>query len=236
MKEAREAFRRFWPLTRGDRKWLAVIIGDHRVRRRVGALRDRRDPAVRGPHRQRPEGRFAVRLLGPGRRLARRRRTGRARRLLRQLPRHLDRGEIRPAPARERLPPCPGPPTPLLPEAPPGRPRRTPHRRRRGHRADGRVRGRGHHLRGFLRRVLRLRRPVPPLGPGPRDLRPGPSLPPRRPPFLRPHQAGLAGRAGGATARSPRSSRSPSATSCSPRPTTAAATRRNASTWRPAHG
>ncbi len=26
MKEARDAFRRFWPLTRGDRKWLAVII------------------------------------------------------------------------------------------------------------------------------------------------------------------------------------------------------------------
>lgn len=26
MREAREAFRRFWPLTRGDRKWLAVII------------------------------------------------------------------------------------------------------------------------------------------------------------------------------------------------------------------
>lgn len=26
MREAREAFRRFWPLTRGDRKWLATIV------------------------------------------------------------------------------------------------------------------------------------------------------------------------------------------------------------------
>lgn len=26
MREVREAFRRFWPLTRGDRKWLAVIV------------------------------------------------------------------------------------------------------------------------------------------------------------------------------------------------------------------
>lgn len=27
MREVREAFRRFWPLTRGDRKWLVVIVG-----------------------------------------------------------------------------------------------------------------------------------------------------------------------------------------------------------------
>jgi ATP-binding cassette subfamily B protein len=26
MREAREAFRRFWPLTRGDRRWLAVVV------------------------------------------------------------------------------------------------------------------------------------------------------------------------------------------------------------------
>lgn len=26
MREVREAFRRFWPLTRGDRKWLAAIV------------------------------------------------------------------------------------------------------------------------------------------------------------------------------------------------------------------
>ncbi|MER5199478.1 ABC transporter ATP-binding protein [Streptomyces sp. NPDC002755] len=27
MREAREAFRRFWPLTRGDRRWMLVIVG-----------------------------------------------------------------------------------------------------------------------------------------------------------------------------------------------------------------
>lgn len=27
MRDVREAFARFWPLTRGDRKWLVLIIG-----------------------------------------------------------------------------------------------------------------------------------------------------------------------------------------------------------------